>query len=582
MKKRILSVLLAAFMLISLLPMGALAADEVASGTCGAKLTWTLDSDGALTISGTGEMDDYSSDLSAPWEEYCSLIKRAVISNGVTSIGYAAFWGCCSLTSIEIPDSVTCIDDYAFYYCSSLKSVTIPASVTSIGNYAFISCSSLTDINVLDDNAKYSSIDGVLLNKEKSELICYPAGKTGSEYVIPDSVTSIGSDAFLSCSGLTSIEIPDSVTSIGDCAFSSCSGLTSIEIPDSVRSIGDGAFLSCSGLTSIEIPNSVTSIGDYAFSYCGILTSVTIPDSVTSIGRGAFDGCSNLTNITIPDTVVSIGEWAFRDCSSLTNIKIPNSVTIIGDSAFFGCRCLESIAIPDSVTSIGRYAFEGCSELKDVYYGGTEAQWKAVVMGDGNEALKSAAVHYGSGCSFTDVDVDGKHAPFADAIQWAADEGITTGYGNGIFKPDKDCTRAQVVTFLWRAAGEPAPKSTDNPFVDVSAKQADGKDNPFYTAILWAVGEGITLGYDDTHFVPDKSVSRAQFVTFLWRYENKPEAKPGMTLTDLDTVTNADFKAAILWAAGEEITTGYDDGSFRPNTVCTRAHVVTFLYRDVT
>ena len=183
---------------------------------------------------------------------------------------------------------------------------------------------------------------------------------------------------------------------------------------------------------------------------------------------------------------------------------------------------------------------------------------------------------------FTDVDVDGKHAPFADAILWAANEGITTGYGDSIFKPDANCTRAQVVTFLWRAAGSPTPKSTDNPFVDVAAKQANGKDNPYYTAILWAVSEGITLGVDSTHFAPDATVTRAQFVTFLWRYENKPAAKPGVTLKDLGTVTNADFKSAILWAAGEGITTGYADGSFRPNAVCTRAHVVTFIYRDMT
>ena len=183
---------------------------------------------------------------------------------------------------------------------------------------------------------------------------------------------------------------------------------------------------------------------------------------------------------------------------------------------------------------------------------------------------------------FTDVDTAGRHAPFADAIQWAANEGITTGYGDGIFAPDKNCSRAQVVTFLWRAAGEPEPKSAENPFVDVSAKQADGKDNPYYTAILWAVGEGITNGVDSTHFAPDSNVTRAQFVTFLWRYENKPAAKPGIALKDIDTVTNADFKAAILWAAGEEITTGYSDGTFRPNAACTRAHVVTFIYRDMT
>ena len=190
--------------------------------------------------------------------------------------------------------------------------------------------------------------------------------------------------------------------------------------------------------------------------------------------------------------------------------------------------------------------------------------------------------NYKPAIKFTDVDTEGRHLPLADAIQWAAAEGITTGYGDGIFAPDKNCSRAQVVTFLWRAAGEPEPKSAENPFVDVSAKQADGKDNPYYTAILWAVGEGITNGVDSTHFAPDATVTRAQFVTFLWRYENKPAAKPGIALKDIDTVTNADFKAAILWAAGEEITTGYSDGTFRPNAACTRAHVVTFIYRDMT
>ena len=96
------------------------------------------------------------------------------------------------------------------------------------------------------------------------------------------------------------------------------------------------------------------------------------------------------------------------------------------------------------------------------------------------------------------------------------------------------------------------------------------------------MGEGITNGVDSTHFAPDATVTRAQFVTFLWRYENKPAAKSGVTLTDINTVTNADFRAAILWAAGEGITTGYPDGSFRPNAGCTRAHVVTFIYRDIT
>ena len=157
------------------------------------------------------------------------------------------------------------------------------------------------------------------------------------------SVTSIGGDAFKSCSGLTSIEIPSSVTSIGYNAFYGCSGLTSIEIPNSVTSIGSYAFKSCSGLTSIEIPSSVTSIGSYAFNSCSGLTSIEIPNSVTSIGVGAFNSCSGLTSVTIPNSVTSIGSYAFECCSGLTSIEIPNSVTSIGSYAFYDCVNLKTV-----------------------------------------------------------------------------------------------------------------------------------------------------------------------------------------------------------------------------------------------
>ena len=288
------------------------------------------------------------------------------IPNIVTNIGDSAFEDCSSLTSITIPNSVTSIGSDAFYNCSSLTSITIPESVTSIGDNAFWGCSSLKSINVSENNKNYCSVDGVLINKDKTRLIQYPIKKEGTSYKIPNSVTSIGDNAFWGCSSLKNITIPNSVTSIGSAAFYNCSSLTSITIPEGVTSIGDYTFFNCSSLTSIIIPESVTSIGGNAFDRCRSLTSITIPDSVTSIEDSAFYGCSSLISIIIPESVTSIGKHAFESCTSLTNITIPESVTSIGDSAFGYCSSLKSITIPESVTSIGDIAFEFCSSLKSI------------------------------------------------------------------------------------------------------------------------------------------------------------------------------------------------------------------------
>ena len=338
---------------------------------------------------------------------WCDSLASITIPNSVTSIGKGAFHNCTGLTSITIPNSVTSIGAWAFYNCPGLTSITIPNSVTSIGDKAFGGCTGLTSINVASDNNYFSSNNGVLFNKKKTELIGYPAGKSQTSYTIPNSVTSIGDGAFYGCTGLTSITIPNSVTSIGEWAFYNCPGLTSITIPNSVTSIGACAFDSCTGLTSITIPDSVTSIRGSAFIGCTGLTSITIPNSVTSIGAGAFDGCTGLTsiNVTSGNNYYSDNNGVlfnkkktelirYPEGKSQTSYTIPNSVTSIGRGAFEDCSGLTSITIPNSVTSIRYGAFWGCTGLKDVYYTGSKDEWKAISIDEYNDHLLNATIHY--------------------------------------------------------------------------------------------------------------------------------------------------------------------------------------------
>ncbi len=381
------------------------------------------------------------------------------IPESVTCIASDAFGGS-RLTSVTIPESVTSIRLGAFFRCNGLTSITIPKSVVSIGDLALADCANLSNIYADEENTVYTSVDGILFNKEKTTLAIYPSGRKNTSYRIPGGVTSIGDYAFDGC-GLTSVTIPGSVTSIGSSAFSGCPSLKDVYYAgtqtqwDAVQ-IGDYngplfkatlhfkfansvAFGSCgdnltwdigadrtltiSGIgamldyeyttddngdrhttapwyayspTKLVIEDGVTYIGHYSFLGCGLTGSVTIPETVTGLGWESFGLCGGLTDVTIPASLTKIRYGTFNGCTGLTSVVIPEGVPMIDGIAFAGCTGLTSIVIPESVTKIEWGAFKECGCLEDVYYAGNKTQWDEIEIAEYNEPLLNAAIHFNS------------------------------------------------------------------------------------------------------------------------------------------------------------------------------------------
>ena len=364
MKKRLLSMILALSMMLTILPVNAITA-LAANDSCGANLTYTLTSntDGpdtyTLTIGGEGAMYDYSSSYTTvPWNAQKSRITSVVIEDGVTSIGDSAFEDCSALKSVSGMKGVTSLGELAFRKCTSLESFAIPSGVKSIPDSLFSDCSKLNSVTIHNQVASIGS----------SAFFGCSTLKTLS---IPDSVQTIGYYAFGGCNELETINIPDGVTKIPAHAFSSCYALKKLNIPQSVTEIESAAFDHCTSLGkesggTIAIPANVTAIGSEAFRGCFALTSLALPQTVTSIGDTAFQGCSNLETINIPSGVKSIEHDTFRGCEKLKDVTIPAHVTSIGDRAFEACKTFENIKIPEGVTTIGKNAFEDCTKLETV------------------------------------------------------------------------------------------------------------------------------------------------------------------------------------------------------------------------
>ena len=261
---------------------------------------------------------------------------------------------------------------------TGITSIVIPDSVISIGVSTFSGCTSLAEITVSPDNKNYSSVAGVLFNKDVSELIVYPKGNGRSAYTVPDGVTSIGGSAFSGCTSLSKVDLPKTLTTIEAGTFRDCTSLKEIVIPDSVTEIRsnwgydgcDGAFSGCTSLSKVDLPKKLTTIEAGTFRDCTSLKEIVIPDSVTEIrcnwGLGAFSGCTSLSKVDLSKNLTMIYEYTFSGCTSLKEIIIPDSVIKILDHAFSNCTSLESITIGSGVESLGDEWIASCRRLENI------------------------------------------------------------------------------------------------------------------------------------------------------------------------------------------------------------------------
>ena len=502
------------------------------TGACGKEgenLLWSFEpATGILEITGSGEMQDYSfsvySDSNmSPWHQYCSSITSLYLPTELSSIGDYAFYGCTGLSSVTMPESLSSIGSNAFCNCTGLTSITLPEGLTTIGGYAFSGCTGLNSV------------------------------------ILPEGLISVGDYAFSGCTGLDSVILPEGLTTIDRYVFSNCTGLNSVILPKTLSSISSGCFQNCFALKNIKFSKNIAVIGESAFGNCSSLRSVSLPASLNKIEENAFKGCSSLKTVVAfnPDCLVKAREEqdlyddSGEDLVDTFSREYSETLGVPGQTTIYGIHDSEKENSPEMV-----YTDENMGPIRDY-----------------NRYVESYAKFFGY--TFQPLNAFGDVTPgsyYEIPVAWAVANGITSGTGDGKFSPKKTCTREQVMTFLYAAEGKPGHTATESPFTDVKP----GKY--YYHPVMWAVENKITGGVSSTLFGVGKPCTREQVVAFLWKAAGSPE--PESTESPFTDVTPGKYYyKPVLWAVEHGVTSGVSATSFGVGQTCTRAQVVTFLYK---
>ncbi|MGM9553117.1 MAG: leucine-rich repeat protein [Faecousia sp.] len=558
----------------------------------------------------------------------CIDLTTVTWGTGLEMIENNAFQNCTSLKSVTLPKKLARVRYKAFYNCTALENITVNATALadfdSSGNTFYNAGRYAPNGISVTFESGVTTVPAYMFSCSENNWARVKSVAFGND------VATIGKSAFQNCTDLSTISWGDGLKEIGSYAFANCSAVGQLLLPAQLEKIGSNAFQNCTALTTLTLPTNLSAVLYRAFYNCTALSSITVNaknlSNFDSYGNTFFDAgkyaengiavefnkgvttipaymflCdqnnyARVRSVKIGASVTEIKKRAFENCFDLNSVTYTGTskLSAIESNAFTNCRSLPAISLPVGVDSVGYQAFYGCKKLAKI-----EVLNRNCTIDSNKDTLgvagtttiygnrNSTAQTYAEKNGYTFVAFTTETTPeplpfkdvpaneyYADAVRWAVSNNVTSGTSATTFSPNANCTRAQVVTFLWRAAGSPNPKSSHNPFKDVKSGAY------YYKAVLWAVENKITSGTSSTTFSPDESCTRAQVVTFLWRYEGTPTPKnSGNPFRDVKS--GSYYYTAVLWAVENKVTSGTSSTTFSPNDTCTRAQVVTFLYRDI-